>query len=271
MGLDAKSRPAFVIKAEELPALNYLGPDHPQPLLVEWINRGTDQRMQRSTIEMLLRTLSRDDASPSVVKLHHSAGLRVAFRSHEERETFAHAFANARAELNVEKQHLVAAMFDDRQEAEHVVTRLKDAGIPDEAISLLWRAGQCGDTDAQNWLGHSKMSVAASVAGGGIAGVMLGVAILAIPGIGLVAAAGAIATSALSSVTAVSAIIGATGGAMARMLTDHDVNGRDANYFEKQIRRGKVFVSIDTRIAEGRSDLAHEVLTRAGGHLARRA
>ena len=48
---------AFVIKVEELAALNYLAADHPRPSKVEWINRGTDQVLKSSSIEMLMRTL----------------------------------------------------------------------------------------------------------------------------------------------------------------------------------------------------------------------
>lgn len=257
---------SFVIKAEDLAALNHLSPDHPRPLLVEWINRGTNQRMNRSTVDMLLRTLAQDEVSPSVERLHQSAGLRLSFGTEEERNAFAAAFANARAQLDVRKRHLVAAMFDSREAAERVVSELESIGIPKDSISLLWRAGQFVDPNGTNPAGHSKRSVAAAVAGGGIAGAMLGVAFLAIPGIGLVAAAGAIAASSFSSVAAVSAVIGATGGAVARMLTDHDVDGREANYFERQIRRGKVFVSVDTRIAQGQRELALNVLLQNGGH-----
>ena len=267
MGQDVKIDldPAFVIKAEELAVLNYLRADHPKPLLLEWINRGTDQKMQRSSIEMLLRTLSHDEVSPSVARLHHSSGLRATFASSQDRDEFAQAFARARAELGVAKRHLVAALFDRRRDAERVVTDLRDAGIPADSISLLWRAGEFEDEPGSRVQGHSKRSVAAAAAGGGLAGAMLGVAILTIPGVGLVAAAGAIAASSLSSVAAVSAIIGATGGAMARMLTDHDVDGREANYIERQIRQGKIFVSIDTRIAEGQKDLARKIILSNGG------
>ena len=82
---EATSMPAFVIKAEELVALNYLDRNHPRPRKLEWINRGTNQPLRRSSIEMLLRTLFREVETPSVVKLHQSAGLRYPWptpRSH---------------------------------------------------------------------------------------------------------------------------------------------------------------------------------------------
>jgi len=265
MSQDATITPAYVIKPEELAALNYLAPNHPRPSTVEWINRGTDQKLRPSSVDMLLRTLFQAVPSPSVVRLRESAGLRVIFKTARERDLFASAFAAAKSHETDIRHHLVTAIFNDRQYAERAVSELKDTGIPDGAISLLWQASQFLDMDVKWREGHSKLSVASAVAGGGIAGAMLGVAILAVPGIGPIAAAGAIASSAFSSVGAVGAAIGATGGAIARMLTDHDVDGVSATYYEQQIRRGKIFVSVDTRIAEGQHDLARKILTRHGG------
>lgn len=271
MGQDATSRPAFVIKAEELAALNYLDREHPRPREVEWINRGTDQILKPSTVDMLLRTLFRDVVSPSVLRLHQSAGLRVIFRTERERDRFATAFAAARAHEAAHTDHLVTAIFDDRDHAERAVAGIKGAGIPDGSISLLWRASRFLDTDTEWTEGHSKLSVAGAIAGSGVAGAMLGVAILAIPGVGPVAAAGALASSAFSSVAAVSGIIGATGGAIARMLTDHDVDGVSASFYEMEIRRGKVFVSIDKRIADEKADQALQILKKFGGRSASRS
>lgn len=250
-----------MIKPEELAALNFLPPDHPRPQEVEWINRGTNQKLRRSSVDMLLRTLFRDVLSPSVVRLHRSSGLRTVFRTDRERERFAAAFADARAQERAGSLNLVTAMFNDRQTAERAVSELREAGIPDRSISLLWRASQFADTNVKWVEGHSKYSVASAVAGGGVAGAMLGVALLAVPGIGPVAAAGAIASSAFSSVAAVSAAIGATGGAIARMLTDHDVDDVAAAYYEQQIRRGKIFVSVDTRKAKGQREIARRILS----------
>lgn len=99
-------------------------------------------------------------------------------------------------------------------------------------------------------------------AGRGIAGALLGVAFIAIPGFGAVAAAGAVAASAISSVAAVSAAIGAKGVTIARMLTDLDVEGNDANYFARPIQRGKVFVAIDLRNAKGQREIVCKVIGR---------
>lgn len=264
MDQDVARQPAYVIKAEDIAALNYLDPEHPRPLLIEWINRGTDRKLRPTSIDLLMRTMDRDDVSPSVQSLHQSSGLRLMFSNDEERDRFANAFTGACAQLTVKRQFHVASMFDNLEQAEAVVLKLKDAGVPEKAISMLWRAGQMIEADEIK--GHSKLSVAAAAAGGGIAGALIGVGMLAmIPGIGPVIAAGAVASAVIPSFTAISATIGATGGAMARMLTDHDVDGREANYYEAQIRRGRVFVTVDTRIARGKRDIARQILIDHGG------
>lgn len=230
----------YVIKVDELPALNYLNPDHSRPVLAEWINRGTDQKMRRSTIDQLLRTLNEPSPSPSVSQMQQSAGLRLAFATDADRDNFANAFSAARLQLGAAHQHHVTAVFDDLVHAERVVEQLLQADVPRHAITVLSRAGQLAILD-DDWRGHSKSSVAAAVTGGGLTGALFGIGVLA-----LVPAAAPIA--AFSSVASVSAIFGATGGAMLRMLTDKDVDGREANYYEKQIRRGRVFVTVDSRM-----------------------
>ena len=264
MHQDSVSAPAYVIKPEELLALNYLESDYPRPSDAEWINRGTDQKLRQSTVDMLQRTLFKDMAAPSVVELHRSAGLRVIFSSEQERREFATAFAAARETEFRKREASITATFDSREAAEQAAEALIEAGYPKECISILWRVSQLSDTNVEKYGGHTMMNVASVVAGGGVAGALLGVAVLAIPGVGPIAAAGAIAAAA-PSVAGVSGVIGATGGAIARMLDDHDVEGIAANHFEQQIRRGKVFVSVDVRETEGGRKQARDILNANGG------
>lgn len=257
--------PAYVIKAADLPAINYLPIDHPRPCEVEWINRGTNQRMRPTTTQMLMRTLFQKVETPSVQRLHDSAGLRVVFRSEREREMFAAAFDKA---VNIESEtrsHVVTAVFDSRERADAAVERLRAEGVPPEAVSMLFRASQFMDTETRWPEGHSTVSIAGAVASSGIAGAVLGVAVLAVPGVGPIAAAGAIASSAITSVASISGIIGATGGAIAKMLTDHDVDGVSAGFYDQQIQRGKTFLSVDTDLAGGFEETARSILQDAGG------
>jgi len=257
--------PTYVIKARELLAINYLEDDHPRPRKAEWINRGTDQILRPTTTAQLLRTLYQPTDTPSIQRLHDSAGLRVEFRNQRERDRFADDFEKARQEFSKRRNRVVTAVFDDRDKAEEAVEQLVDNGISRGSISLLCRANQFMEADNSWPAGHSASSVAGIVTGSGVAGALLGVALLFVPGVGPVAAAGAIAASAIGSVASVSGIIGATGGAIAKMLTDHDVDGVSAAQYEAQIKRGKIFLSVDTGDAGDVRDCAISVFQRLGG------
>ncbi|WP_241255170.1 hypothetical protein [Altererythrobacter sp. BO-6] len=265
MASETNARPAFVIRAGDLLAVNYLSEGHPRPLAVEWINRGTDQVLRQTTRDMLLRTLFQPVDTPSVQKLHDSAGLRVVFRSESERARFAAEFEAAREREQNAKAHLITAIFDAREPAEAAIAALKRAGFPERSLSLLCRASHFSDPDAKWPEGHGPLGIAGAVAGSGVAGALLGLAFLLVPGVGPVAAAGALASSAIASVASVSGIIGATGGAIAKMLTDHDVDGVSAAFYDRQIQRGKVFVAVDDRLTSIDGSIAREILDSHGG------
>ena len=254
-----------MVRADQIPALYYLDHAHPRPRRVEWINRGTDSKLRPSTIDMLLRTLFREPGSPSVKKLHQSSGLRAIFGSETERDRFARVFGEALRHLNSGSERMVTAVFDCTDTAEAAVERLHEDGIPDEAVSLAWRASQYLDPDYQAAEGHGYLDIASAMAGGGLAGAMLGTAILFIPGVGPVAVAGALTSSALTSIATVTGIIGATGSGIAKMLTDHDVDGVSAALYEQEIRKGKVFLSVDCEKGDCDHDAVHAILEKAGG------
>lgn len=169
-------------------------------------------------------------------------------------------------------QTLISAVFNDRAEAERAVTELRNAGVREDALSIVGRPDESDviATDVDDD-GHGKGEVAASVAVGGVVGAILGVAALAIPGVGPLVAAGAIAASAVPTAAAVGAAVGATGGALAKMLTDHDVDGRDADYYEERITAGGIFVSVDSRQTDVDAQTVSEILSRFGGQSASQA
>lgn len=248
MSVMAGGGAAFVIKAEEVVALNYLASDHPRPSRVEWINRATDQVMRPSSIEQLLRTLFITDVSPSVRKLRETSGLRVILRSESDRARFASSFAKALVAERESHSSRMTAIFPSQADAEAAMASLQGEGVPADAISMLWRASRFIDTAIAWPEGHSIGSVAGATAGGGIAGAAFGLTVLAIPGVGPVAAIGALAPI-LTSVATIGGLMGAAGGAIARMLDDFDVDDRFIKSYEQDIKRGKVFLAVDMQKA----------------------
>lgn len=257
--------PDFVIKAADLPVLNYLASGYARPCGLQWIDRGTDRKLQRTAVDMLRRTMFSTHASPSVAHLHERAGLRARFETEAERYRFSQDFRAAQATRAEAAEKALCAVFRDRKAAEHAVAEIMAGGVNEEAISLLWRTGQYIEPAGLIPRGHSVLSVAGAATGGSIAGALLGVSLLLAPGIGGVAVAGAVATSAIGNMAAFGSALGATGGTMARMLTDMDVEGREDDYFRQEVTQGLVFVEIDLATAGKTRDELQAALLGAGG------
>ena len=253
----------FVIKSDELIALNYLPGSCPAPASVDWIDRGTDRHLSPSRIEQLLRTYHRKEASPGVVKLRENAGIRAHFESEQARNLFARNFADACKREEADRQRFMTAIYQVIADAEQAVKAMVDGGVDRSAIAMLWKANRYIDPDLIASEGHSRGGVNRSLSAAGLAAAALGTAILILPGIGPVA----VAASALSSVATASGIIGATGAAMATMLSDRDVDDVAANHLEEQLRRGRIFVTVDTQACEVMKDKVGRLLETTGGRL----
>jgi uncharacterized membrane protein len=166
-------------------------------------------------------------------------------------------------------QQIISAVFDDRLEAEAAVRELRSAGVDTERLSVIGRdedrttisdgTGEVVDDDA------AGDTAGGALAGAGI-GAILGVAALAIPGVGPLAAAGAIASSAIPGAAAIGAGVGAVAGGLTGFLKDHGVSDDDAAYFEGRINEGGIFVSADTSEGGISSETVREILLRNGGH-----
>jgi hypothetical protein len=173
-------------------------------------------------------------------------------------------------------QNLVSAVFDSHSEAERAITELRSAGVRDSALSIVHQqdgknmtsdgSGSSNDDDDGN-----KSGLVKGLIGGGAVGAALGIAALAIPGVGPLAAAGAIAASAVPEGAAIGAALGAAGGGLSGYLSNHGVDEEDSRYYEERIKTGGVFVSVDTTDAGIDAETAREILYRSGGHSASRS
>ena len=106
--------------------------------------------------------------------------------------------------------------------------------------------------------------------GGAVLGGIVGVAALAIPGVGPLAAAGAIASGAIPGAAAIGAGVGAAAGGLTGLLTGHGVSDEDAKYYEGRIRDGGIFLSVEGDESGRSLEEAREILYRNGGHNAGR-
>lgn len=235
----------YVVNSAELVALNYLDGDHPVPDAVEWIDRGTDRALSPTRLGQFLRTYHRKNVTPSTTQLHEAAGLRAVFECPADRNAFASALQKATARARADEERLVTCIHSDMEEAEEAVGKLVEHGIPPDAVALLWQANAVIGEQADPVPGHAATRVLAGVSAGGMAGAAAGIALLTIPVVGPVAVAGAAIASAYSAVATACGVIGATGAAMATMLSDHDVETVAENHREAQLKRGRIFMTID--------------------------
>ncbi|MBB4086872.1 hypothetical protein ACLN6N_17000 (plasmid) [Sphingomonas carotinifaciens] len=164
-----------------------------------------------------------------------------------------------------------SALFDTHAEAERAVSDLRALGVRDADLSVI--AHHDGTTTARSGDGEitdeHHRNVIRGILGGGALGAGLGVAALAIPGVGPLAAAGAIAASAVPEAVGIGAIAGALGGTLNETLTKHGVSKEDAGYYGDRLKTGGVLVTVsNTGLAE--TEL-QEVLYRNGGHNAAQA
>ncbi|MCI0398731.1 MAG: hypothetical protein L0332_23065 [Chloroflexi bacterium] len=150
-----------------------------------------------------------------------------------------------------------SALFEDTDEVHEVVEDLSENGFPREDISVV-----ASDTTGDKAVSepappaepadNAAEGVATSALVGGLGGFVIGLAVVAIPGVGPVLAAGPIAAALLG------AAAGAVTGGLIGALMDLGFTRDEAETYLEGIRRGGTLVSVhtpDERIDEAMSIL----------------
>lgn len=166
---------------------------------------------------------------------------------------------------------IVSAVFDSNAEAQQAVTALRALGATDSDLSIIaqskgtmtTREGGGEVTDEEH------TSILRGILGGGALGAGLGVAALAIPGVGPLAAIGAIAASVVPEAMAIGAVAGAAAGTFNEALKKHGIDDDDATYYGGALKEGGVLVTVSDEHVD-RSQ-AQEILYQNGGHSSKRA
>lgn len=140
----------------------------------------------------------------------------------------------------------LTGLFDTRSDATRAVDDLLERGVPPHDVSII-------SNDSAGWYAEDSREEAGAEAGagigalaGGAGGLLAGLGVLAIPGIGELVAVGWL-VSALAGATAGAIVGGATGGLVA-LLTEHDIDERDAHVFAEGLKRGGTLVT--ARVAD---------------------
>jgi uncharacterized protein (TIGR02271 family) len=160
----------------------------------------------------------------------------------------------------------VIGLFDEFSQAEAATRDLENAGIPHSNISIV---ASNANNEYTNWRDNYGTDYGTPPAGqganigataGGIGGVLLGLGLLAIPGLGPLAAAGPLVAGLTGA--GVGAATGAVTGGLIGALTDQGVPEEHAGYFSEGIRRGGTLVSVSS--ADNLVDQVIAILNRRG-------
>lgn len=139
-------------------------------------------------------------------------------------------------------KHTVGA-YDTEQEAISAIEKLKSQGYRTEDISILSKntsiASEVASETGDEAMAGAVTGVATGGALGGIGGILLGLGVMAIPGVGPIVAAGPIATG-LTGLAA-GATVGGLGGAFVGM----GLSAKEAEKYNDQISAGKILVIVD--------------------------
>lgn len=172
-------------------------------------------------------------------------------------------------------EKIKSAIFQEFEDAERAVAKLRAAGVEERAISVLQRkndrgtaeGGEDADTDTKASGAAKGMGVGAGV------GALAGAAALAIPGVGPFIALGAVAETLglIGSSVVASAAVGAAAGGISGALMDYGVSEEDAKYYDSRIREGDVWVGVNTDETRVAADTIEEIMEGAGGRIRQRS
>lgn len=146
------------------------------------------------------------------------------------------------------KQKMVLGIFQSKADANNTVLDLRDKGYEEEKISIITRDTKHVHSLSSN--SGSNVTTDAATGGmiGALAGLLIGVAAIAIPGLGGILVGGPVAAilglTSLTGTAASSAITGALVGSLAGGLIGIGLPEGDATQYESSIKEGGTLVIV---------------------------
>ncbi len=151
------------------------------------------------------------------------------------------------------KMKTVIGVFDDRENAQFAIQCLKTAGYKTKNISIIMKAPILHKEEVKNSeiLNIRRTTVTGVTTGavvGGLAGLLIAIGTLAVPGIGSILIAGPLAAmlglTGAAAATASGAVTGAVaGGALAAMMS-LGIPKKEAQLYEQRVEEGALLLAI---------------------------
>jgi len=158
----------------------------------------------------------------------------------------------------------VAGVFETHDHAEKALNELKDAGFTPDQISVVAKDTretktmvERSDMDGAETSGIGTGALLGGLTGG-LAGWLVGIGALAIPGIGPIVAAGALAT------TLGGAAVGAVAGGLIGALVGAGIPEDDARAYETHVKEGRILITAQATNRE-QAQAARDAFDRFGG------
>lgn len=164
-----------------------------------------------------------------------------------------------------EFRHAVG-IFPSRQEAEHALRELRDAGFNMDKVSVVARdagrddrmgGAEVSKSPGEQAAGGAAAGASAGAVTGGIMGLIGGLGVLAIPGVGPIAEVGVVLAN-----TLLGSGLGAAGGGLVGALIGWGIPEERAQYYGDRVEQGDYVVLVEGTENEIRS--AEAVLNRRG-------
>jgi hypothetical protein len=161
----------------------------------------------------------------------------------------------------------VTAVFDDRTLAERAVRELRQMGWEDSDLSFVAK-GEDASVAAGAERDNAGERAAKGAAVGAGAGLLFGLAALAIPGLGPFITAGGLASAlgATGGALASGAIVGGTSGAIAGALSRAGYSKDESEFYGPTIEQGGVLVAVETEDVASANEVG-EILVQNGGRI----
>ena len=140
-------------------------------------------------------------------------------------------------------KYTIAALFNTSEQADRALRELTAAGVPQIDVSVVAR----NRSDADDADGATT-----GLAVGATAGFLAGIPLLAVPGLGPVAAAGWLLT----------ALTGAAAGGLIGALVDAGISEEEAQVYAEGVRRGSIVMVV--RADDADVERVRNVLKQAG-------
>ena len=143
----------------------------------------------------------------------------------------------------------IIAVFQNKKEAEKVINKLRDDGVPDKNISCVYKDETGHTVDAQSGK-KAESGIATGATTGGVVGAIAGLAVAngILPGLGTLFVAGPLAAAlgftAGAATTVAGAVTGVVAGGLLGGLSHLGVKKEDTELYENLVKKGSVLAIV---------------------------